>query len=68
MLASWGPCPGGGGGGPAAEGGFGGEFELLLALGHMGFASVDEFIAWSGSLPSVEALAAGLELADLLQE
>ncbi len=68
LLGSWGRCPGLGGGDGGSEGSSGGEEELPEALGEMGFSSVEEFNAWSESVPSEETLAAGLELLALLAQ
>lgn len=69
LLGSWGPCGGLGGGGESAPPGPGGDDAALIeALGVMGFADVDEFNAWTASVPTDEAHAATQQLLELLTE
>ncbi len=76
LLGSWGPCGGLGAGGDSApmpppdgsEGPGGGGMTLDQALEVMGFADVDEFNAWTASVPTDEAHAATQQLLELLTQ
>ncbi|MCH8053421.1 MAG: hypothetical protein IH895_05120, partial [Planctomycetes bacterium] len=58
----------GGDGGSAPEVPGGDDAALIEALGVMGFADVDEFNAWTASVPTDEAHAATQQLLELLTE
>lgn len=69
LLGNWGPCGSlGASGGSAPQGPGGDDAALIQALGVMGFADVDEFNAWTASVPTDEAHAATQQLLELLTE